>query len=328
MKNIGFKKFIAEKRDDLEGGLEDNQKFIMPSDLDIPVFLMCPPFSLDSSNPNNALMKSMPPEKRKTNVLKAVDQFLAIYQFVSCHAMIYLLPSRKGLGDLPYVANLGINLPHIHDNTIVVANYKSDPRRGETPVGVEFFNGLGYNTVVSPPYFEGEADLKFLNKNNYCGSYGERTSMNALNWFASSYDMNIIPVKMIDEKCYHLDCVMFPLESYKLVAVTDLIDKPTLKKIEKFTEIIPVDKRCGHGGITNCVRMGNVIMNGTTIESEKIGTDSYDMEKNKNNVLEKLCAQNGYDVVFFDISEFDKSGAALSCMFMHLNYPEFNDAPR
>lgn len=332
MKNIRFKSFISEKRNDIEGGMEDNQKFVMPSDLDIPVYLMCPPFSIDVSQVNNAVMKhtldKLPPGERKSNKLKAVDQFLAIYQFVSNQAMIYLLPSKNGLGDLPYVANIGINLPHVKDNTIVISNYKSEVRKDETPVGIEFFNGLGYKTIVSPPYFEGEADLKFLNKNNYCGAYGERTSMNALNWFSSAYDMNIIPIEMIDKKMYHLDCLLFPLEAEKIWAVTDIIDKKALKQIEKFVEVIPLSIRSGHGGITNCVRMGNLILNGTTINVEKIGTPEYDLEKDKNNMLEKLSAAHGYDLVFFDISEFDKSGAALSCMFMHLNYPELQQEPR
>ena len=277
MKNLRFKNFLEQK--ELEGGVEDDKKFIMPSDLDIPVYLMCPPFSLDTSSPNNVFMKKLKPEERKVNVLKAVDQFLAIYQFMSNHAMVYLLPSRKGLGDLPYVANLGINLPHINDNTIVVANYKSDPRRGETPIGVDFFQNLGYKTIVSPPYFEGEADLKYLNKNNYCCAYGMRTDMNALNWLSSSFDMNIIPIKIDDPELYHLDCVMFPLEHDKLMVVTGSVDKPTLRKIEKVTEIIPIDDKAGHRAITNSVRMGNLILNGTNIETLKKTDEQYEKEK-------------------------------------------------
>src|ERR1700677_9778 len=132
MRNFGFKNFIQEKRDDIERGGEEFQKFLMPSDLDIPVYAMAPPFSLDTSSPNNTFMQKLSPKERKVNMLKAVDQFLSIYQFATNNAMIYLVPSRPGLGDLPYVANLGINLPHVQDNTIVVSNFKSEPRRGET----------------------------------------------------------------------------------------------------------------------------------------------------------------------------------------------------
>lgn len=328
MKNIGFKNYITEKRDDIEGGVEDHQRFLMPSDLDIPVYAMAPPFSLDASNPNNVFMQKLAPKDRKVNLLKAVDQFLAIYQFATNNSMIYLVPSRPGLGDLPYVANLGINLPHVQDNTIVVSNYKSEPRRGETSVGLHFFEDIGYKTVVAPPYFEGEADLKFLNKNNYCGAYGMRTSMNALDWFSKSYDMNIIPIKIDDPELYHLDCVIFPLQSDKMFVVESAVDKSTKRKIEKYVDIIPIDDKAGHCGITNCVRMGSLILNGTNIETLKKTDDQYDKEKYKNDTLEKICANNAYDVVFFNISEFAKSGADLSCMFMHLNYPELLQEPR
>lgn len=328
MQNLRFKNYLSEKRDDIEGGVEDSKKFLMPSDLDIPVYAMAPPFSLDASNPNNVFMKKLPPKERKVNLLKAVDQFLSIYQFATNNAMIYLVPSRPGLGDLPYVANLGINLPHVNDNTIVIANYKSEPRRGETAVGVRFFEDIGYKTVVAPPFFEGEADLKFINKNNYCGAYGMRTSMNALNWFSVSYDMNIIPVKMDDPELYHLDCVLFPLASDRMFVVTSAVDKATLRKIEKIVDVIPIDNKAGHQGITNSVRMGSLILNGTNIECLKKTDEAYDKEKYKLDMLEKICAQNAYDCVFFPISEFNKSGADLSCMFMHLNYPELQQEPR
>ncbi len=318
---VKFKSFMSEAK---QKDTVDSQQFLMPSDLSVPVFLVAPPFSLDASTPNNKLMKNRSPEERKVNTLKAVNQFLAIYTFMSKMSLVYLLPAKDGLGDLPYVANLGINLPHKHDNTIIISNYKSPPRRGETPLGVTFFETLGYDTVVAPEYFEGEADLKYLHGNNYVGAYGERTNMNALNWFTKTYDMNIIPVEITNEKMYHLDCVVFPLESHKTFVVTSAIGAKALKALGKLTDVIDVDKKAGEEGLTNCVRVGNYIANGTIIHTLKKGTDEYDNEKHKNDTLEHLCARCGYDVAFFDISEFVKSGAALSCMVMHLNYPNLS----
>ena len=48
--------------------------------------------------------------------------------------------------------------------------------------------------------------------------------------------------------------------------------------------------------------------------------ENYEAEKAKINTLEKLCFNEGLEPVFFNLSEYMKSGAMLSCMMMHLNY--------
>lgn len=321
-----FKNFITET--ERKAIIEKNvTKYLLPSDLDIPVFLMNPPLSMDASSPNNALMKDLPPKDRKVNTLKAVEQFLSVYNFLTKSALVYLLPAVEGLGDIPWVANLGILLPHIPNNkTIIISNYKTEIRRGETVVGVNFFHHLGYDTIIAPQYFEGEADLKFLNGNTYCGAVGQRTTIEALKWFERSFDMKVIPVEVLDN-CYHLDCLLFPLEDHKLVAATPLMDKKTIKEIEKHVNVISVSKESGKQGLTNCVRFGNFILNGTYIHHYKKGTDDYDAEKDKNDELEKICAKEGYEPIFFSITEAEKNGAALSCMIMHMNWPHVNVEP-
>jgi hypothetical protein len=45
----------------------------------------------------------------------------------------------------------------------------------------------------------------------------------------------------------------------------------------------------------------------------------YSEEKQKNRKLEDLATQYAFELSFFNLSEFLKSGALLSCMVMHLN---------
>jgi hypothetical protein len=47
-------------------------------------------------------------------------------------------------------------------------------------------------------------------------------------------------------------------------------------------------------------------------------------EKHKIESLEKICFNEGLEPVFFNLSEYMKSGAMLSCMMMHLNYVDYN----
>ena len=52
--------------------------------------------------------------------------------------------------------------------------------------------------------------------------------------------------------------------------------------------------------------------------------ENYEAEKAKINTLEKICFNEGLEPVFFNLSEYMKSGAMLSCMMMHLNYVDYN----
>ena len=42
-------------------------------------------------------------------------------------------------------------------------------------------------------------------------------------------------------------------------------------------------------------------------------------KKTKIKSLEKICSNEGMEPIIFNLSEYMKSGAMLSCMVMHLN---------
>ena len=322
--------------------------------LNVPVFLLNVPFSLATEQPNNIWMNELKPEDRQIDHSRAVHQWLKLYQFLASQGIVYVLPSQPGLQDQTYVSNLGIVLPHTENNVVVISNFRSEPRRGETAVGQQFFASMGFECVIAPPYFEGEADLKHLRDNIYFGAYDIRTSMNTLNWFRDVYDMNVIPIKMTDEYLYHLDCVIFPLTSEKVLVCTKLCDDETLRSIEQVAEIIDVDYKLARVGITNNVRFGDYVLCDfaldefedeyydekhyneelfanfavrtrswieTTRAHPQRGHEFASNEKRKLDKLTVLCAENGLELVTFNLSEFYKSGALLSCLVMKLNYP-------
>lgn len=298
------------------------ERIATPSEILKPAFVMCPPFSLSTDQPNNALMKRLPEQEREINMDKAFHQFMNVYKFLSSNALVYLLPSRHGLQDLPYVANLGIKLPHIKDNLIVVANFKSPPRRHETELGQRFFEMMGYKTIVAPRYFEGEADLKWLKGNVYVGGFGIRTNLEALSWFHDKFDMKIIPVRG-SEELYHLDCAIFPLASDAAIVVEGSMEPRALRAVEKRVEVIMAPKELGARGVTNCVRANQLVLFDANVADMQRSDPLYELEARKVSFLERTCAKKGYEPVMFNLSEFEKSGAALSCMVMHLNYVDY-----
>ena len=291
-----------------------------PSQLTVPSYLMNFPFSLSTDHPNNVWMKEMSPEDLQINQSRAYRQFLELYNFLAGGSLVYLLPTEDYYQDLVYTANLGIYLPHLKENNIILSNFTSEPRQGEELIGEKFLTQMGYKTHIAPTKWEGEADLKYLYDNVYIGGYGIRSQKETYEWMEKEFDMNIIKVEMVDEYLYHLDCSIFPLSNDKTMVCTSLFTDEEIAHIEQHTEIIPVSEDDAMGGITNSVRMGNAILCASNIVELKRTDENYDHEKNKIATLEKICAHEGMEPVIFNLSEYMKSGAMLSCMVMHLNY--------
>jgi len=296
-----------------------------PSQLHLQSYVMNFPFSLSTADPNNIWMQELSDEELQINRPKAYKQFMDLYNFMAGQSLVYLLPAEGNFQDQVYVANLGLQLPHIEDeNIILLSNFTSDPRKGEELVGQKFFNQMGYKTHISPYKWEGEADIKYLYDNVYIGGYGIRSNIKTYEWMEKEFDMNIIKVAMTDEYLYHLDCSVFALNNDQTLIATELFDQEELRAIERHTEIIPIDTEDALGGITNSVRMGNMILCASNISEMKKTHEYYEAEKHKIESLEKICSDAGMEPVLFNLSEYMKSGAMLSCMVMHLNRVDHN----
>jgi N-dimethylarginine dimethylaminohydrolase len=296
-----------------------------PSQLPIQSFVMNFPFSLSTADPNNIWMKELTDKELIINKPKAYKQFMDLYNFVAGGAVVNLLPSEGNFQDQVYVANLGIYLPHIKDeNHIILSNFTSDPRKGEELVGEKYFNQMGYKTAISPHKWEGEADLKYLYGNKYIGGYGIRSDIKAYEWMEEQYDMDILKLEMVDEYLYHLDCSIFALNNNQTLVCTELFEEEELIEMEKYTELIDIDIDDAFCGLTNSVRMGNMILCASNIAELKKSHEYYAGEVHKIKTLEKICGDAGMEPVIFNLSEYMKSGAMLSCMMMHLNRVDHN----
>ena len=179
---------------------------------------------------------------------------------------------------------------------------------------------MNYNTHLCPHKWEGEADLKYLHSNVYIGGYGIRSEHESYEWMRKTFNMEIIELEMVDDYLYHLDCSVFPLTNEKTMICTSMYAPEEMEKLGKYTEIIDVSEDDALGGITNSVRVGNSIMCASNITELKRGEELYQLEANKIATLEKVCSNEGMEPIIFNLSEYMKSGALLSCMCFHLNY--------
>jgi len=303
--------------------------WLNPTQLDRPAFLMNFPFSYATSFANNPWMEDLKEGQREPDFLRAAVQFLEVYRNISAEALVYLLPTPRaeGLQDLLYTANLGIVLAHLPDKkTVVISNFTSPPRRAEAPVGVRFFQDMGYDVHVSPFKFEGEAELKHLHDNIYAGGYGIRSEKAAYEWMEEEFGMKVIKLREVEDYLYHLDCSIFPITKEHTLVCTELFTKKEVAQLEQVTNIIPVSADDAFAGICNSVRLPNLVANSSHIHELKPGSQDHKSELAKNRRLEDIAANLALEVSYYNLSEFHKSGALLSCMVMHLNRACYNIA--
>src|SRR5262245_12522711 len=296
--------------------------WLNPTQLECPAFLLNFPFSYATGFANNPWMSDLGPDQRQPDFRRAAVQFSELYRSIAASGLVYLLPTPRGadLQALLYTANLGIVLDHLPDrNTVVISNFASPPRRGESALGIKFFKDMGYSVRVPPAKFEGEAELKHLYQNVYVGGYGIRSEKETYDWMERNFDMRIVRVRLEDPYLYHLDCLVFPITRENTLVCTELISPKEVAQLEKVTNVIAVSADEAYSGICNSVRLPKTVLNSSHVHNLKAGTEDYQQEIQKNRKLEDIAANLALEVSYFNLSEYHKSGALLSCMVMHLN---------
>ena len=314
------------------------------NEMDYPKFVLTSPnFSFIENGDyeiNNAFMKRYILENNKggieeffSNRFLIYSQWMDIYKILSQFGIVFTMPSPvKRAKDLVFTANAGVLIPGDSTKTgkeqIILSNFRSKQRTIETAINKDFFNLMGYETVFpSGMTFEGYADLKpiNLNKKLWVGGYGIRTQVEFYEWMMENFDINIIPIKMDDEELYHFDCNFFVINENNFI-VSDVIDKESIKILEKYGEIHLVTKEDSYMGICNSVKIGTgFIMCGSDIEEMEKNDPYYIKELNKVNRLNEICYKVGVEPIYVDISGFYDLGAGLSCLVMPLDYDSILD---
>lgn len=318
--------------------MEQKIKKIDLFNVDAPSFMMVMPTHSNSveNNRNNVWCdENINDEDCVINGEAAFGQWFDLYSFLANQGLVTIMPSpinKEGLADHVYAANSGIMIK----DTYVVSNFTSEPRIPETAVIEQFMKTTGCKVVICPFKFEGEADMKSIGfidgKETYIGGYGMRSTKEAYEWMEKEFDIRIIKVKVKDEKLYHLDCSIFPLTNYNeknegenkkanILCCTKVFSENDVEEIRKYCKIVDVPLKLAYYGATNCVRVGSYVLCGSDFYDLDPIEDAefYFTERDKNQWLEDVLGEYGFEVIFFNLSEFAKAGACLSCNICHLN---------
>lgn len=294
-----------------------------PSQLNRPAFLMNVPYSFTTDILHGKWRKVLPESRWRVDREKAMEQFFEVYHFLSARAFVTVLPAPLSANpqDIVFTSNLGFVPEHLAGQSLVIlSHFAAAPRQAELAAGKRFFEEMGYEVHCCPHPFEGEADLKFLQGTSYVGCYGQRSSRKAYEWMESEFGLQIVKVEVRDPFRDHFDCPVFPVTGDQALVATFLFSRAELRALEEVAEIIPVNRHFAMMGGCNSVMLQHHWLNGTVIDDLPRSHPYYRPEKEKNWALERIASRTGKVLHLFDLSEFQKAGAFLSCMVLHLNH--------
>ena len=270
-------------------------------------FLMCPPKYLSTAIPNNKFMKG-----QKIDTERAMRQYARIKRFITRLGVeVIELPPTKGAQDQHFVANLGLSVKPF----IFLAKMSAPGRTIEEEPGRRFFEKMGYTVLQPPHYWEGEAETKHWKDKTYFGGYGKFSDWKAQEWISKKGGIEIIPMRMVSDDLYHLDCCIHVLDKENLMVCRSGIDLESFKRLEKLANIIVVPKEMEATGATNLIRIPdkNIVISG-------MFQPEYGQYRNSMEWMLTTMDKFNNSVIFADIDEADKNGADCSCQVMHMTF--------
>ena len=269
--------------------------------------LMCAPDHYDVDYVINPWMEG---NIHKSTRDRSVEQWNQLYHAIKERAIVELVQPQKGWPDMVFTANAGLVLG---DNAIVSRFYHKE-RQGEEPYFKEWFADNGFNVFELPKDlpFEGAGDALFDREGRWLwAGYGFRSELDSHPYIAQWLDTEVLSLRLIDERFYHLDTCFCPLTDGYLLYYPPAFDAYSNRLIELR---IPAEKRIIVEEPDAVKFACNAVNINHTIIMNQI-SDS--LKERLNNV--------GFEVVQTPLSEFLKAGGAAKCLTLRVNEPVLED---
>jgi N-dimethylarginine dimethylaminohydrolase len=236
----------------------------------------------------------------RVNKEKAMEQWEKFKKILEKHnVLVHIYEPEVESPDMVFTANHGIFL----NDTFVATNFSKEERSLEIPAIVPFIlkktNAPNYEQCPFP--WEGEAELFHYKEDIYIGGYGKRATKEALDWFEEKYGLDIVRMKIADDRFYHLDTCL-SVRKGKVFLYSEAFSKEE-RCVEKLKEkigvenVIEVSEDIAMSFSLNCVQLEEICI---------VGTEDL-------NILTKLEDLYGCRIEGVDMSEYINSGGSCFC---------------
>lgn len=177
-----------------------------------PHVLMCPPTYFEVSYSINPAMKKTLENKQKVDPVKAEEQWTRLRDiYIKEGFEIDIVEPVKGLPDMVFTANCGI----VYESRAVIGTFKNWQRQPETEYFIKWFKENEYGVVPIREVFEGTGDMLLWQK-KIIGGHGIRSNLDGVRKAAKfmtilGREKDLVLVKLVDERYYHLDTCFCPM---------------------------------------------------------------------------------------------------------------------
>jgi lysine-ketoglutarate reductase/saccharopine dehydrogenase-like protein (TIGR00300 family) len=276
------------------------QAFFMTSSIR---FLMCAPDHYDVDYVINPWMEG---NVHKSSRDRAVEQWQQLFHVLKDHAIVDLVQPEKGVPDMVFTANAGLVL----GDTAVLSRFFHKERQGEEPFFKAWFEDHGFTVHELPKDlpFEGAGDALFDREGRWLwAGYGFRSELDSHPYLARWLDIEVLSLRLMDERFYHLDTCFCPLTDGYLLYYAPAFDAYSNRLIEMR---VPEAKRIAIGE-EDAV---NFSCNAVNIDRTIV------LNKASNKLKQRLDAA-GFQVIETPLTEFLKAGGAAKCLTLRVTEP-------
>jgi lysine-ketoglutarate reductase/saccharopine dehydrogenase-like protein (TIGR00300 family) len=264
---------------------------------------MCAPDHYDVDYVINPWMEG---NIHKSSRDRAVEQWQKLYHVLKDRALVDLVPPAKGWPDMVFTANAGLVL----GDNVVLSRFFHKERQGEEPYFKEWFEQNGFTVYELPKDlpFEGAGDALFDREGRWLwAGYGFRSELDSHPYIAGWLDTEVVSLRLIDERFYHLDTCFCPLTGGYLLYYPPAFDSYSNRVIEMR---IPPEKRIVvEEPDAVCFACNAVNVNNTIVMNQV------------SDRLKQQLREGGFEVVETPLSEFLKAGGAAKCLTLRVTEP-------
>lgn len=258
--------------------------------------LMCAPDHYDVDYVINPWMEG---NVHKSSRDRAVEQWQGLYQTLKEHSIVDLVTPQVGWPDMVFTANAGL----VSGKNVVLSRFLHKERQGEEPYFKEWFENNGFTVYELPKDlpFEGAGDALFDRSGSFLwAGYGFRSELDSHPYLAKWLDTEVISLRLVDQRFYHLDTCFCPLTDGYLLYYPPAFDSYSNRLIEMR---VPAAKRIA---ILESDAV-NFACNAVNIDHKVV------INKISENLKLRL-SQAGFQTIETPLTEFLKAGGAAKCL--------------
>ncbi|HIK14013.1 MAG TPA: TIGR00300 family protein [Leptolyngbyaceae cyanobacterium M33_DOE_097] len=266
-------------------------------------FLMCPPDHYDVDYVINPWMEG---NIHKSSRDRAVEQWEKLHHVIKDRAIVDLVKPEIGVPDMVFTANAGLVL----GDKVVLSRFFHKERQGEEPFFKQWFEQQGYTVFELPKDlpFEGAGDALFDREGRWLwAGYGFRSELDSHPLIAKWLDVEVLSLRLMDERFYHLDTCFCPLTNGYLLYYPPAFDAYSNRLIELRvppSRRIAIDEEDAVNFACNAVNIEQVVI---------MNQASAALKERLNTV--------GFEVVETPLTEFLKAGGAAKCLTLRVTEP-------